>query len=433
MKSKRIIYLEKVLRFMAIIILKIHKPRIIGITGSVGKSSTKEAVFLVLKDNFRVRKSEDNYNNEIGIPLTIIGAKMGGKNVFKWLIVLVKWIGGIFNFYSYPEILILEMAIDRPGDMKYLMNFIPVEVGILTNVSSSHLEFFKNIRGIAKEKSILVKKLKPGGLAVLNIDNPYIKEELANIKSRTMTFGFSEEADFRVTDVRFNYDNEDNFRGLSFKLNYGKKIVPLRLPNIVAKHLLYSALAAVVVADYFKVNLIEALKSLEGFKAPYGRMNLIKGINNSLVIDDTYNSSPTSVLAALSTMEQIKAQRRLVILGDMLELGDGSEDGHLEVVRNVLEGKFDKLVIVGKRMHQAAKSILGEEDSMGSVLFFKNPNEAGRIIKEIIKDGDLILVKGSQSMRMEKVVEEIMENKEQSQKLLCRQTKAWKNKEFREV
>lgn len=433
MKSKRIIYLEKILRFMAIAILKIHKPRIVGITGSVGKSSTREAVFLVLKDNFRVRKSEENYNNEIGIPLTIIGAKMGGRNIFKWLIVLVKWIGGLFNFYSYPEILILEMAIDRPGDMKYLTDFIPVEVGILTNVSSSHLEFFKDIRGIAREKSILVKTLKKGGLAVLNNDNSYIMSEAVKIKSEIVTFGFKDSSDFKVTDTRFNYDEKDNFKGLSFKLNYGKKIVPLRLPNIVAKHLLYSALAAVAVADYFKVNLIEALKSLENFKAPYGRMNLIKGIQGSLIIDDTYNSSPTSALAALSTLEQIKAQRRIVILGDMLELGRDSEAGHLEVIKTVLEGKFDKLAIVGKRMHQAAKSIVGEDGSVGSVLFFDNPVEAGRIISGIIEEGDLILIKGSQSMRMEKVVEELIENKDEIETSLCRQTKAWKDKDFRVV
>jgi len=432
MKEKKIIYLERVLRFMAMLILKRHQPKIVGVTGSVGKSSTKEAIFLVLKEKYNVRKNEENYNNEIGIPLTIIGAKTGGKNPFKWLIVFVKWVWGLIFSFNYPEILILELAIDRPGDMKYLMSFIPIDVGVLTNISSSHLEFFKNIKEISKEKMVLIKSVKKNGLAVLNIDNPFIREEKEKLNNLTVTYGFSETADAQASDVRFNYDEKNQLKGLSFKLNYKNKTMPLRLPNLVAKHQLYAALVAVAVADYFKINLIDALKLLEEFKAPYGRMNLIKGINESLIIDDTYNSSPASALAALSTLEQIEAKRRIVVLGDMLELGAESEAGHREVIKNVLEGKFDKLAVVGTRMHQAAREFLGD-DNVKSVLFFNSPMEAGKIIKNILEEGDLILVKGSQSMRMEKVVEQIMSEPEIAPKLLCRQNKTWKNKEFKAV
>ncbi|MFZ2153654.1 MAG: UDP-N-acetylmuramoyl-tripeptide--D-alanyl-D-alanine ligase [Candidatus Moraniibacteriota bacterium] len=433
MKSKKIIYLEKILRFMAVAILLRHKPRIVGITGSVGKTSTKEAVFLVLKNNFKVRKNEENYNNEIGIPLTIIGAKTGGRNLFKWLEVFCRWIYWLIAPFGYPNILVLEMAIDRPGDMKYLMEFIPVEVGILTNVSSSHLEFFKNIKEIAKEKSILVKSVVGSGIAILNTDNPFIKEEMDKIKTKMVTYGFNEAADIRVTDTRFNYDEKGGARGLSFKLNYENKTIPLRLPKIMAKHQLYSALSAVAVSEYFKVNLIEALKSLEDFQSPRGRMNLIGGINNSYIIDDTYNASPVSSLAALATMEQIAAKRKIVILGDMLELGEDSDRGHIEVIGAVLEGKFDKLAVVGKRMHLAAKTLLGNNNDIKSVLFFDNPTTAGSDIREIVEEGDLILVKGSQSMRMEKAIEELMANPEQAGELICRQSKFWKNKEYREV
>ena len=433
MKSKKIIILEKILRFMAIAVLRRHRPSIVGITGSVGKSSTKEAVFLVLKNNFKVRRNAENYNNEIGIPLTIIGAKTGGRNVFKWIWVFLKWLWTLTVSFDYPKILILEMAIDRPGDMKYLMGFIPVNVGILTNVSSSHLEFFKSIKDIAKEKSVLVKSVDKNGLAILNIDNPYIRDESEKIKIKKMTYGFSDEADMRVTDIRFNYDEKENFKGLSFKLNFENKIIPLRLPNIIAKHQLYAALVAVAVSDYFKVNLIEALAALEEFKAPHGRMNLIKGVNGSLIIDDTYNSSPTSALAALGTMKQIEAKRKIVILGDMLELGEESEKSHLEVIKNVLAGKFDKLILIGKRMRQAAQIILGENNDIKSILFFSSPMETGKVLKTVFREGDLILVKGSQSMRMEKVIEEIIADPQEIPNLLCRQSKTWKEKEFKEV
>jgi len=430
MKSKKIIYLEKILRFMAIAILKRHRPKIVGITGSVGKSSAKEAVFLVLKNNFKVRKNEENYNNEIGIPLTIIGAKTGGRNLFKWILVFLKWIFWLIIPLGYPKILVLEMAIDRPGDMKYLMSFIKPNVGILTNISSSHLEFFKNIKAIAKEKSILVKSVSDNGVAILNTDNPYIKEEVSEIKTKAVSYGFNEEADIKVTDVRFNYENDGKSRGLSFKLNYDNKIIPMRLPKVIAKHHLYAALSAVGVGEYFKINTIEALHALEDYKSPLGRMNLIKGTRNSLIIDDTYNSSPVSALAAIDTMDQINAQRKILILGDMFELGEGSKKGHLDVISSVLEGKFDKLVLVGKRMQEAAHTLLGSNNEMKSVLFFSNPREAGKIIKSIIKEGDLVLVKGSQGMRMEMVIEELIDESEDSKKVLCRQSDTWKKKEF---
>ena len=433
MKTKRIIYLEKILRFMASALLRRHKPRIVGITGSVGKSSAKEAIHLVLQKEFDVRKSEENYNNEIGTPLTIIGAKMGGRNPFKWGFVFFKWLWSLILPIGYPRVLVLEMAIDRPGDMKYLMDFISPEVGVLTNISSSHLEFFKSIKQIAGEKSILVKSLQKDGLAVLNVDNPFIREEMEKIKAPTVTFGFAETAQIRATDERFNYDDKNIFKGLSFKLNLKNKIIPLRLPNIVAKHQLYSALSAVAVAEHFNINLIEALKSLENFKAPYGRMNLIDGVGESLIIDDSYNSSPASSLAALNTMEQIEAQRKIVIFGDMLELGEDSESGHLEVIKAVLEGKFDKLIIIGRRMRQAAKTLLGENNDIRSILFFDNPTETGKVLKTVLRKGDLILVKGSQSMRMEKVIEKIIADPDKIPDLLCRQSKAWKNKEFKEV
>jgi len=432
MKPKKIIYLEKVLRFMAETTLKRHQPRIVGITGSVGKSSAKEAVFLVLKNNFKVRKNEENYNNEIGIPLTIIGAKTGERNIFKWVAVFLKWIWGLVFSFDYPEILILEMAIDRKGDMRYFMDFIPVEAGVLTNVSSSHLEFFKSIKEIAREKNILVESVASDGVAILNIDNPFIKEGVGKIKANVVTYGFSEGADIKLTDIRFNYDEKGNSKGLSFKLNYKNKIVPLRLPKIIAKHQLYAALAAVAVGDYFKVNIIDALLALEEFQAPHGRMNLIKGINGSLIIDDTYNSSPASTLAALGTMEQIDAQRKIVILGDMLELGSESEKSHLEIIKTILEGKFNKLILIGKRMREAADTLLGD-NKMESILFFNSPSEAGVAMRDFFKEGDLILVKGSQSTRMEKVIEETIADPSEISKLLCRQSETWKNKKFEEV
>jgi UDP-N-acetylmuramoyl-tripeptide--D-alanyl-D-alanine ligase len=430
MKTRRIIYLEKLLRFMAIATLKRQQPKIIGITGSVGKSSAKEAVFLVLKNDFKVRKNEDNYNNEIGIPLTIIGSRTGGRNIFKWGWVFIKWIFRLIFSWGYPEILILEMAVDKPGDMKYLVNFIPVNVGILTNISASHFEFFKDIGAIVREKMFLIKSVQSGGAVILNIDNVYIRNESKNIKNKIISYGSNQEADVKMTDVRFNYDKTGVLPWLSYKINYSGKSVPLRLPHIIGKHQLYATLAAVAVSEFFKVNLINALKALEGFKAPCGRMNLITLKKGGLLIDDTYNSSLESTLAAIDTVREINAKRKFIVLGDMLELGEKSKESHLEVVKTVLENKFDKLILVGRRMCQAGEDFLGSNSYMKSILFFSSPDQVAVNLQKTIKFGDLILIKGSQGMRMEKISEALMADSAEAKRILCRQSKSWKEKEF---
>ncbi len=433
-KSKKLILLEKILKFMAIVTLKVHKPKIVGITGSVGKTSAKEAIFEVLRDNFKVRKNEENYNNEIGVPLTIVGAKTGGNNPVKWMWVVLRWIVGIIIPFGYPKILVLEMAIDRPGDMKYLTSFIPSNVGVLTDISSSHLEFFKGVGAITKEKSILVKKLPEDGLAVLNSDNEIIKKLKNHIKARIVDFGIEGDAKISATDIQFVYDEKSKkIRGLSFKLNYEGNFVPIRLPYIIARHHLYAVLAAIAVGNYFKMNLLDIAKKLEKLEPPHGRMNPIEGVNNSLIIDDTYNSSPVSAKAALDTVEKMRAARRIAVLGDMMELGEDSESGHIQVIKKALSKNFDIIALVGKRMKKASESLSSEEISNKKIVYFNNPNEAGMKINGSVREGDLILVKGSQAMRMEKIIENIMEKPEDAETLLCRQSHKWKSKEFSQV
>jgi len=170
MKSRKKLYLERILKYFATKALRKFKPRIVGVTGSVGKTSTKEAIFAVLSWKFRTRKNEKNYNNEIGLPLTILGLKTGGGSFSKWLVVFLRSIGVIFfsSRKSYPEILILELGADRPGDIKYLVDFLKPEAGVVTTVGISHLEFFKDKKNIAKEKSYLVRALNKEHAAILN-------------------------------------------------------------------------------------------------------------------------------------------------------------------------------------------------------------------------------------------------------------------------
>lgn len=442
-KSKKLLFLEKSLRAMSSLVLKKYHPCIIGITGSVGKTSTKEAVFTVLASHFRVRRSEKNYNNEIGLPLTIIGAESGGKSFWKWAAVFFKWLGIVIFPISYPEVLVLEMGADRPGDLKYLTGFIRSKIAIVTDISGSHLEYFKSIEGVAREKEILAKRLGEKELAVLNIDNPQIKKIASQLKARVLTFGFSHEADIKASDVAFNYVNgEDSavissqskkIKGLSFKLNYKGSTMPVRLNNILSRHNIYAALAGICVGIEMKINLVEIGAALENFCLPFGRMNLIRGIKNSFIIDDTYNSSPVSSKAALDVLSEVEAGRKIAVLGDMLELGVDTESGHREVARKFVEAGGDIFFAVGERMKAAADELKKHNFNPQNLYIFEDPMSAGRKLQDIIREDDLILIKGSQGMRMEKVVEEVMAQPQKSGELLCRQNCRWKEKPWVKV
>ena len=430
MKSKKLLLLEKLLRWMAIAVLKIKKPKIIAVTGSVGKTSTAEAIYVVLLEKFNVRRNQKNYNNEIGIPLTIIGAESGGNSIFGWLYVFLKWIFVVVFPMKYPQILVLEFAVDRPGNMKYLTGFVHPLVGVVTNVSSSHMEFFQSLEKIAKEKGFLVEALLPGEMAVLNADDKNVLEMRNKIKSDLITFGYSQEAMVRADRVVYNYDDNQRPDGISFKLEYEGKSIPVRLKNILAPHQIYAVLAAVAVGIFFKINLVEASGALEDMHSPQGRMNLISGIKNTYLIDDTYNASPTSTLAALEVLESLGARRRIVVLGDMLELGSEEKSGHQKIGEKIFQAKIDLFVAVGKRMRDAVEKAVSLGFAKERIFVFDDPEIASRKVQDVLQEGDLVLIKGSQGMRMEKIIKEIMADSNEAENILCRQDKNWREKPF---
>jgi len=428
MKSNKLIFLEKLLRFMAVAVLKRHRPKIIAITGSVGKTSAREAIFAVLSAKYNVRENQKNYNNEIGIPLAIIGSENGGKNIFKWMWIAIKWFF-ILIFPRYPEILVFELGVDRPNDMKYFMSFIHPTIGVITNVSLSHIEFFKTVENIAKEKRILIESLDSNGYAILNADDDLVMEMGNRSKAQILTYGLNENATINASNPIYNFE-ENKPEGISFKLNYDGKNVPIRLKNLLASHYVYAALTAVSVGTIFKMNLIEIAQALEPLRAPTGRLNLLEGIKGSYVIDDTYNASPISAVAALSVLGQLEAKRKIAVLGDMLELGDQTESGHREVGKKVFSEKINIFIAVGRRMHYAVEQLIALGFPRANILQFDNPKTAAEQLYQIVQKGDFILVKGSQGMRMEKIVEKIIADPSQAEKLLCRQNKEWKKIPF---
>ena len=416
------------LKIWSKLILRRYQPIIIGITGSIGKTSAKDAIVRVLEGKISSRASSKNYNNEIGVPLTIIGVDSPGKNIFGWINVGLKAIKLILKKdEKYPRVLILEMGVDRPGDLNYLTNIAPVNVALVTAVSYSHLEYFGSLNNIKKEKQVLIEKLDSKGLAILNYDNESTREMVSVSKSRVITYGLSKGADLQAQDIIYNFSRGNyELDGINFKLSYKGSIVPVNMKNVLSESSIYAALAATAVGIYFDLNLVDIAKSLNDFVLPRGRMNLLPGIKNTFVIDDTYNSSPEAALAAIDILSRVKIDdksSKYAVLGEMLEIGHYTEEGHRLVGSKVFEGNIDYLIAVSEKSRDFVRGAVEAGMAADNVFYFDAPEEAASFLKDRIRTGDLLLVKGSQGAHMEKVVKELMAEPEKAEQLLVRQGK----------
>ncbi|MFH0815017.1 MAG: UDP-N-acetylmuramoyl-tripeptide--D-alanyl-D-alanine ligase [Candidatus Falkowbacteria bacterium] len=423
-----------ILRFFAKCVIHKYAPVVIGITGSVGKTSTKEAIFTVLRKKCpNLRQNIKNYNNEIGLPLTIIGADTGNANPIAWLRVFAKAIGLLLKFdVNYPTILILEMGADKPNDIEYLIKIAPCQIGVLTKIGTAHIEFFGSIEKIAEEKQKIISHLDSSGFAIVNFDDARAQKALKNTSAQIITFGINEGADVRALESTMqnsasSADKNCNL-GLSFKLNYKGSSVPAFLPNIIGAHQIYPALAATGVGLALGMNLIEISEALRNYLPPKGRMNLIEGINDSTIIDDTYNSSPEAAISAIETLAQMKFNgtgRKIAALGDMLELGDSTEKSHYDIGKFCAEQKIDVLICSGKFAEMTKRGAVEHGLELGQVFVVDNSVATGQLLKNMIKNDDIVLIKGSQGSRMEKAVKAVMLAPEKAGKLLVRQESGW--------
>lgn len=420
--------LQIILGRLARAILRRYKPEIIGVTGSVGKTSTKEAIACVLGSKFRVRQNKKNYNNEIGLPLTILGLDSPGASIWGWLWVFIRT-GKLLLIKdsSYPEIIILEMGIDHPGDMSYLVSIARPQTGVVTTIGQSHLEYFGTQDKIAKEKGRLIELLSGQGWAILNYDDLRVRRMKKLSKSKVLTYGFDEAADISAVELVFSFENQKqagNLTGLSFKLKYDGSAMPVHLPQVIGYPAVYSALAAAALGITHGMNLVEISQALYNLVPPRGRMNVVPGIKNALLVDDTYNASPQSTLEAIRVTGMIalaKGARRWAVLGDMLELGAYTEDGHISVGQAVATNNFDVLVAIGERSVRTMDGALKKKMRPEQIFHFSTSQDAKEFIKQQLGPNDLVLVKGSQGMRMEYIVKELMAEPQKAKELLVRQ------------
>lgn len=431
--------LQNILASLARETIHKYKPKVIAITGSMGKTSTRIAIYDVLKSTRRVRMSANNFNNEIGVPLTILGIDHPGRSFTAWGWSLAKvWIDLKFLNKKYPEILVLEYAVDRPGDMDYLISIARPDIAVVTAIGEvpAHIEFFKDTDAVANEKAKLVQALSVDGYAILNHDDYAVYDMKEKTKAHVMTFGFEENADVRVAnyDVRMAKDDilGDIPEGITMKMQNGGSVVPVRLHNAFGKPSCYVAAAAAAVGLVMNKNMVEISESLTAYEPPPGRLRLLKGIKRSFILDDTYNASPEAMRVALDTLAALPGKRKIAVLGDMLEIGTYTEAAHRSIGDRVAQ-VADMLIAVGPRASFIADEAMtrgaerdGKVLSYEQVIKFDDPVDAGKALDPLIEEGDLILVKGSQAMRMEKAVYEIMGRPQFADKLLVRQEECWR-------
>lgn len=426
------------LEVLAQMYLKRFKPMIIAVTGNVGKTSAKEAIAAVVAKTKRTRFGKGNLNNEFGVPLTILGDwadEYSEAGTFFWVKVIYTSFFRWFFETNYPEILVLEYGADKPGDIRKLAGKYKPHIAVVTAIGEVpvHVEFFSGPQAVAKEKSKLLENLTSADFAVLNFDDLAVLDMKGKTRAHIKTFGFGEGADIKISNFEFLVSG-GNPEGVCFKVNDGDTFVPFRLYGSLGKSQGYAAAAAVAVGSVLGMNLVHIGEALGEYRGPKGRLKILKGVKNSVVIDDTYNASPASTHLALETIRDIvslqrsqgKTTRAVVVLGDMLELGEYTEHAHRSA--GDLAGSFaDILVTVGARAKFIADSAYNEMPKE-NIFSFETSDDAKMKVKELIKEGDLILVKGSQGMRMEKIVGEILAEPEKAKELLVRQSAKWLNK-----
>ncbi|MCR4334832.1 MAG: Mur ligase family protein [Patescibacteria group bacterium] len=418
--------ITKILELEARAILWKYKPKIITVTGNVGKTSTKDAIYTLLSKTFFIRKSEKSFNSDIGVPLTILGCPNAWTNILLWFKNILYGLELLIIRHNFPKWLALEIGADRPNDIKNIAKWIKSDIVVVTRFSAVpvHIEFFKSREDLIKEKEYLVKSLKKDGVLVLNYDDDDVMNFKKSFKGRVITFGFNNGADIIGSNSIILYENKKPI-GMNFKINISGNSVPISIFGTLGLQHLYPILSAVAVGVSQNINMVDISQSFAGHISPKGRMTLVEGKNDSIIIDDTYNSSPIALHQALEVCKEINISgRKIICVGDMMELGKFAIEEHKKAGEEIAV-VADILLTVGVRSQYIKEGAMKAGMDAKNIFSFDDSRSAGDYLVNIISKDDLILVKGSQSMRMERTVEKIMAHPEQKADLLVRQEEEW--------
>lgn len=416
--------LRRLLRLLARAVVKKYAPFVVGVTGSVGKSSTKEAIAAVLRADRPVRASGGNLNNEFGLPLAVIGDYDRIEGGAVYLRAILRAASLLLVPREYAKTLVLEYGADRPGDLRELVSIVRPNLAVVTAVGETpvHLEFYDSPAAVAREKQRLVEAVPRDGFVVLNADDPAVAAMRERTRAFVTTFGFGEDADLRV--VGFEHLVTPPDRGVAFKLIYKGSMVPVVLRGIFGRGQVFAAAAAAAVGLRFGMNLVTISEALGRYRSLPGRTRLLSGVKNTEIIDDSYNAAPASVREALALLTILPAPRKIAVLGSMAELGAQTIPAH-EALGGEVARVADLLVAVGNKARFFAEGARKAGYPKEKIIFFESADAAALPVQELLREGDLVLVKGSQSARMERIVLECMAEPEKAEELLVRQYGKW--------
>lgn len=409
-------------------VLQKYQPKIVAVTGSVGKTGTKDAVYTLLSSVAFARKSEKSFNSELGVPLTILGLPTAWSSMRGWIENIIEGLHLLLKTQPYPEWLVVEVGADRPGDIKSLAWLAP-HIVIFTRFPDVpvHVEYFASPAEVIAEKRELKNALRPTGMLIVNHDDPAMQHETLTEGQHCMSYGFDEGATVFADRYAITYQ-EGRPVGVSCMVHFQHDSVPLTLVGTVGQSHLYALLAALSVAVTEGVTFTKAVTALEAHLPPAGRMRILNGIQHTTLLDDTYNSSPIAVDAGLVALSAMQVPgKKIVVLGDMMELGEFSVEEHRKVGEQVALVAH-LFVTVGVRMMAAAESARVLGGICTRIESFKDASEAAQFLLTVIGEGDLVYVKGSQSTRMERVVEALLNDPASAPNVLVRQDREWKER-----
>ncbi len=409
-------------------IIKKYNPKVVMVTGSVGKTSTKDACAVALTPHFSIHASEKSFNSEFGVPLSIIGVKNPWDNPYLWFRVFEEALSLILFPSTYPELLVLEVGADKPGDLAHILSIVKPDAVVLTRLPEIpvHVESYADPEKVREEERMPALFLKEGGVLVYNASDVHGSAFAQTLEVKKISYGEDNNAQVRISSKEITYE-QGVLSGMKADIMYEGATYPIHIKHAVGFPHLLAPAGAFALAISLGVSPKKVCEALSQYVPPAGRGRLIHGKNNSMLIDDSYNASPAAVEMALSLLKEVQGHgRKIVVLGDMLELGQFSVSAH-EVVGKQVAQVAHMFIAAGVRMKDAANAAEKAGLSSENIISVASSTEAKDVLLTMVKEKDVVLVKGSQSMRMERVVKGLLETQEDAQ-YLVRQEKEWLKK-----
>ena len=355
---------------------------VVALTGSNGKTTTKEMISACLETTFPILKTRENLNNLIGLPLTLL------------------------NLTEKERVVILEMGMNVPGEIRRLTEIAEPDVGLITNIQIVHLEGVGSLERVREEKGELFRRMRRDGTILVNQNDPHVIDLASEFSGQKITFGVEKSADVMAKEIRLR-----GAEGTSFNLILEGEEIEVSLP-LLGRHFVPNALSAIAVASLFGIEVKKAKEALERFRPFPMRMEIIHLEGGKTLINDAYNANPRSMELALETLAEIKGKgRAIAVLGDMLELGDFTEEAHRQIGEKVEELSIDLLLTMGEKAPLVVESAVRHGFEPKRTRVMESHSEAISILKEVVQEGDWILIKGSRRMAMEKIVEGLTERR----------------------